>query len=222
MKAAAIIVAGGSGKRFGAKTPKQFLPLSGKPVFMWSIEAFCAIKDFKQIILVVPKEMTAPLSKKYKKYGFEVTAGGKERFDSVKNGLSLLKKDIDLVAVHDAARPLIEKKDILKVLKTANKTKAAIAAEKTKDTIKKVKNGFVENTPDRNVLWNVQTPQIFEAKLLSKAYSMKIAANTTDDSQLIEKLKVKVAVVETKSPNFKITTQQDFETAKSILLKRNC
>lgn len=222
MKAAAIIVAGGSGKRFGSKTPKQFLKLCAKPVFMWSIETFLTIKDFKQIILVVPQDMTASLSKKYLNSNFIITAGGKERFDSVKNGLSLLEKNIEFVAIHDAARPLIDKKDIISVLKTAKKTKAAIAAEKTKDTIKTVKNGFAEMTLDRSTLWNVQTPQIFEAKLLKKAYSGKIPKNTTDDSQLIENMNIKVAVVETKSSNFKITAQQDFEAAKNILSKRKC
>ncbi|MCL2485503.1 MAG: 2-C-methyl-D-erythritol 4-phosphate cytidylyltransferase [Endomicrobia bacterium] len=215
MKAAAIIVAGGSGKRFGTATPKQFLNLKEKPVFLWSVEAFASLKVFKQIVLVVPQAMLKNLSKKYKNLTF--VAGGKERFDSVKNGLNIINKDIDFIAVHDAARPLINKKDILAVLKKAAENRAAIAAEKTKDTIKTVKNGFVKNTLDRSVLWNVQTPQIFEASLLKKAYSKKISASVTDDSMLIEKSGVKVAVVETKFPNFKITTKQDFMSAEQLI-----
>ena len=215
MKAAAIIVAGGSGKRFASHTPKQFLKLKDRPVFLWSVEAFASLKVFKQIVIVVPRGVRESLSKKYKRFIF--VSGGKERFDSVKNGLAVIGKDIDFIAVHDAARPLINKRDIFAVLNKAAKCGAAIAAEKTKDTIKTVKSGFVQNTLDRSALYNVQTPQIFETSLLKKAYSKKISANTTDDSMLIEKSGVKVAVVETMFPNFKITARQDFETAKQIL-----
>ncbi len=218
MKAAAIIVAGGSGKRFGSALPKQFLPLCGKPVFIWSVEAFLELKEFKQIVVVVPSDMLKKLSVKYKNIIF--VQGGKERFDSVKAGLSLINKDIDFVAVHDAARPLICKKDIASVLKAAQKTGAAIAAEKTKDTIKTVKNGFVINTLNRSILWNAQTPQIFKTNLILKAYSGKVPKNTTDDSQLMERLKVKTVVVETLSPNFKITAKDDLEAAKNIIMKR--
>jgi len=215
MKAAAIIVAGGSGKRFGSKTPKQFLTLKGKPVFLWSVEAFASLKIFKQIIVVVPQAVLNGLLKKHDNITF--VAGGKERFDSVKNGLQLVSEDIDYIAVHDAARPLIAKRDILAVLNKAVKHRAAIAVEKTSDTIKVVSGSFVKQTLDRNILCNVQTPQIFKASLLRKAYSKKIAASTTDDSMLVEKLGVKVAFVETTSPNFKITTPQDFELAKKYL-----
>jgi 2-C-methyl-D-erythritol 4-phosphate cytidylyltransferase len=170
---------------------------------------------------VVPEIMAASFKKKYKNSNFIITGGGRERFDSVKNGLALLDENIKFVAVHDAARPLIDKNDILAVLSAAKKSKAAaIAAEKTKDTIKTVKNGFVKETLDRSMLWNVQTPQIFEANILKKAYSENIPDKTTDDSQLIERLKIKIAVTETMSPNFKITSLQDFEAAKNILSKR--
>lgn len=218
MKAAAVIVAGGSGKRFASALPKQFLSLGGKPVFMWSVETFSALKAFRQIIVVVPSDRLKTLSAKYKNITF--AAGGKERFDSVKAGLALIDKETDLVAVHDAARPLIDKNDILAVLKKAKETGAAIAAEKTKDTVKTVKNGKVTGTLDRSLLWNVQTPQIFKKTLLDKAYSKKIPAKTTDDSQLIEKMNVKVYVVETSLPNFKITGARDFVYAKEELKKR--
>ena len=216
MKAAAIIVAGGSGKRFGSKKPKQFLTLAGKPMFMRSVETFAGIKEFKQIILVVPKQyLKTSRSKKH-----ITVEGGKERFNSVQNGLAAVSKDIDFIAVHDAARPLISKRDILAVLNKAAKCSAAIVVEKTKDTIKTAKNNFVTGTLDRTLLWNVQTPQIFKAGLLKKVYSKKISTKTTDDSMLVEKAGVKVAIVETTSPNFKITTQQDFELAKLILKRK--
>jgi 2-C-methyl-D-erythritol 4-phosphate cytidylyltransferase len=220
MKAAAIIVAAGSGKRFGSKTPKQFLPLSGKPVFLWSAETFASIKVFKQIIVAVPKRFINDVDSRFSILNSQLTftSGGKERFDSVKNALALIDADVDYIAVHDAARPLINKKDILAVLKKAAKGGGGcIAAEKTKDTIKTVKDGYVKSTLDRSVLYNIQTPQIFKAELLFKAYSKNIPAGVTDDSALIEKLGVKVAVEQTKFPNFKITTKQDFETAEFIV-----
>ncbi|MCA6070308.1 MAG: 2-C-methyl-D-erythritol 4-phosphate cytidylyltransferase [Endomicrobium sp.] len=220
MKNAVIIVAAGSGKRFENKIPKQFLKLNGKPMFLWSVNAFAAIKSFKQIILVVPSYMMRALTLKYKN-AFECVAGGEKRFDSVRNGLALVTNDIDFVAVHDAARPLISKNDILAVLTEAEKTKAAIAVEKTKDTIKLVsESNRVLKTLNRVVLRNAQTPQIFESHLIKKAYLKKISARTTDDSQLIEKLNVKVFAIETKFPNFKITTKQDFDLAEKLLNKR--
>ena len=226
MKAAAIIVAGGSGKRFGSKIPKQFLSLLGKPVFLWSVETFASIKAFKQIIIAVPKPFIN-FTKKALNSQFSIcnsqlllTFGGKERFHSVKNALALIDKDIDYIAVHDAARPLINVKDILAVLKKAGVNGGCIAIEKTKDTIKTVKDGYVKNTLDRNVLCNVQTPQIFEAELLFKAYSKTVSAGITDDCALVEKLGVKVAAEQTKFPNFKITTKQDFELAKQILKRQ--
>jgi 2-C-methyl-D-erythritol 4-phosphate cytidylyltransferase len=219
MKNAVIIVAAGAGKRFGHKTPKQFLNLNGKPMFMWSVKAFASIKSFRQIIVVVPEHMTESLKKKKNKLlaNVEFVPGGKERFDSVKNGLYSIKDDIDFVAVHDAARPLISRQDILAVLKYAEKTKAAIAVEKTKDTIKLVSaREYILKTLDRNFLRNAQTPQIFETKLLKKAYSKKIA-KVTDDSQLVERLKIKVSAVETKFPNFKVTAKPDFALAQKLL-----
>ena len=220
MKNAVIILAAGAGKRFGHKTPKQFLKLNGKPMFMWSIKTFASIKSFKQIIAVVPRYMIEPLRKQKDKLlnKIEFVSGGQERFGSVKNGLALIKDDIDFVAVHDAARPLISKLDILAVLKKAIQTKAAIAVEKTKDTIKLVSSKEqILKTLDRRALRNAQTPQIFETKLLKKAYSKKITEATTDESQVVERLKIKVSAVETKFPNFKVTTKQDFALAEKLL-----
>jgi 2-C-methyl-D-erythritol 4-phosphate cytidylyltransferase len=218
MKNAAIIVAAGVGKRFGSRVPKQFLNLNGRPVFLWSVEAFASIKSFKQIIVVVPYGMVESLSLKYKTC-FVCTAGGNERFDSVKNGLALIGDDIEFIAVHDAARPLISKKDILSVLEKAAKTKAAVAVESAKDTVKlvSVADGYILKTLDRAILRNAQTPQIFKTELLKRAYSEKMSAGITDDSQLVENLKIKVSAVETKFLNFKITTKQDFELAEKIL-----
>jgi 2-C-methyl-D-erythritol 4-phosphate cytidylyltransferase len=221
MKAAVIIVAAGKGKRFGSDTPKQFLNLKGKNVFLWSVLAFNSLSIFKEIIVIVPQNMLSILSRKYKNLAkLKFVAGGKERFDSVKNGIALIGKDIDFIAIHDGVRPLIAKSDILKVLNRAKIDGVAIAVEKTKDTIKEVKNGFIVKTLDRSKLYNAQTPQIFRKDLLLKAYNRKVPPKTTDDVQLLESLKIKTAIVETEFTNFKITTKQDLEFAKKILASK--
>jgi 2-C-methyl-D-erythritol 4-phosphate cytidylyltransferase len=218
MKAEVIIVAGGKSKRFKSRLPKQFVKLKGKPVFLWSIEAFNLLPFVKKIIVVVPKNALCDLSKKYKGLKKVVwAAGGKERYDSVKEGLKLIDKKTDFIAVHDGARPLTTKADIKEVFKQAFKTKAAIAATKTKDTIKVVSKGKIVKTLNRDILWNAQTPQIFKKNLLFKAYSKKISAHITDDASLVENLGAKVSIVQVKSPNFKITTKQDLKAAQNIL-----
>jgi 2-C-methyl-D-erythritol 4-phosphate cytidylyltransferase len=219
MKCAAIIVAAGSGSRFGSKINKQFLKINAIPMFLYSVNVFKSIKKFKQIIVVVPVKMI----KVFKKYIglFDYIAGGKERLNSVKNGLSIVKKDIDFVAVHDASRPFISKTDVLNVLKEAKKTGAAIAVEKIEDTVKFISNnGQVLKTLNRDFLRKAQTPQIFKFNILKQVYfiTKRLKKCITDDSQLVEKfLKFKISTVETKFLNLKITTKKDFLLAKMIL-----
>lgn len=217
----AIIVAGGKGKRFGAKEPKQFLTLAGKKMFLWSIFAFKKIKECKQIILVVPENKLTEMEKYKKQYNVDVVSGGKERYDSVRNGLKCVKDNIDFVATHDAARPLITEKNIKDVFASALKYGGAIAAAPAKDSIKFSKNGKnITKSIDRKNIWQAQTPQIFKTDLLNKVYSKKIAKNITDDAQLIEKLGKKTVLVDCGYENFKVTQQIDFTMAELILKKR--
>ncbi len=217
----AIIVAGGKGKRFGTKEPKQFLSLAKKKMFVWSILAFKKVKECRQIILVVP-EYKLPEMEKYKKlYNIDVVPGGKERYDSVKNGLKCVKENIDFVAVHDAARPLVTSEPIKEVFSSAVKYGGAIAASPAKDSIKFSKDGkFISNSIDRKNIWQAQTPQIFKIDLLKRVYSKKISKNVTDDAQLMEKIKSKVALVDCGYENFKVTQKIDFKLAELILQRR--
>ncbi|MDD3730436.1 MAG: 2-C-methyl-D-erythritol 4-phosphate cytidylyltransferase, partial [Endomicrobiaceae bacterium] len=154
-------------------------------------------------------------------YGIEVVAGGKERFDSVKNGLKAVGKDIDLVAVHDAARPLITPEIIKNVMKAAYENGAAIAAVNSKDSVKFSKSGTkITKSLDRKNIWYAQTPQIFKKEIIEKAYAGRISASTTDDAQLVEKKGVKSTLVFASYENFKITEQTDFLLAQAILKKR--
>lgn len=218
VKAAAIIVAAGNSTRFGSRQPKQFVTLNGKPVFAWSIEAFKRVTDFKQIILVVPETKIAPLKKYRIKYGIDLVAGGKERIDSVKAGLSLVKKEITWVAIHDAARPLIRPYIIRKALAAAVRHKAAVVAIPCRDTVKTSRNGKkIDATLRRNEIWLAQTPQVFYLPLLRDAYDKLKNKSVTDDAQVIEQYGADAAIVPGDYTNIKITEPTDLEIIKSIL-----
>lgn len=222
MNFAVIIVAGGVGKRFGSKEPKQFLLLNNKKMFEWSIIAFKKVKQCNQIILVVPQYKLNEMQKYKKFYGIDIVSGGKERYNSVQNGLQYVKNNIDIVAIHDAARPLITEKMIKEVLKSATKYDGAILATKAKDTIKVSKGeNSIFKTIDRNNIWQAQTPQMFKTNILKKVYLNKISKDITDDAQLVERLGKKVILVESSSENFKITKPLDFILAQYILKQRH-
>ena len=222
MNFAAVIVAGGAGKRFGSIEPKQFLLLNKKKMFIWSILAFKKVKECKQIILVVPEYKISEMEKYKKLYKIDVVCGGKERYNSVQNGLKVVKENIDIVAVHDAARPLITSKIIKEVFDSAVKYGGAIAANVARDTIKFSGNGKnITKSIDRNNIWQAQTPQMFRTNILKKVYSGKIPKNITDDAQLVEKAGKKVMLVDGGYENFKVTQPIDFKLAEAILKKRN-
>jgi len=216
MKVSVIIAAGGTGKRMGQK--KQFLPLLGRSVLEWTIEAFKKVKAINEIILVVnPDEL-----EKAKMLGIEkVTAGGKERSDSVANGLKLVSKDCDIVLIHDGARPLITSDIIVKSIKEAQEFGAVVVGVPVKDTIKRVGDDLlIEDTVDRKTLWQAQTPQAFKYAIITRAY-VGGKKKATDDSKLVEDFGIKVKMVMGSYENIKITTPEDLIVAEAILRSRN-
>lgn len=222
---AAIIVAGGSGSRMGSKIKKQYLKIQDKEILAHTVECFNAMPEIHQIIVVTAKEdieyVDTLLKKTYHLNKVkDIVEGGKERQDSVYEGIKCISDEVKYVIVHDGARPLITKEVILKALNKAYEHKASIVAVPVKDTIKVVNsNKEVEDTPRRETLWSVQTPQIFEKELIIEAYTQAkmqgIAA--TDDSMLVEALGVSVYVVEGEYTNIKITTPEDLIMAENIL-----
>jgi 2-C-methyl-D-erythritol 4-phosphate cytidylyltransferase len=214
--ASVIIVAGGSGKRMGR--PKQMLPINGKPVLERSIEAFLKIPQVGQIVVVTGEDIFKKISKHYKNLTHALA--GETRLQSVINGVNALNPKFELVAVHDGARPLVSPKDIKAGLASAAINKAAVLAVPVKDTIKKVSGGKITETLDRSVLYAAQTPQCYRAEILKKALNKySDLKDATDESQLVEKLGVKVAVVVSDYKNIKITTPEDIIIAEALCKK---
>lgn len=210
----AVIVAGGSGTRMGR--PKQMLPLGGKPVLVRTVEAFLNTPEIKEIVVVTPPENRAELEKRFPHIIF--ADPGKTRLLSVKNGFLKTSAAAQLVAVHDGARPLVEPAHISACLQAAQKYGAAVLAVPVKDTVKVCKDGFVQNTLDRSVLWAAQTPQCYRLPILAEALEkFGQEEGATDESQLVEKLGIKVRVVSSSYKNNKITTPEDLVFAEALL-----
>ncbi|WP_424244832.1 2-C-methyl-D-erythritol 4-phosphate cytidylyltransferase/2-C-methyl-D-erythritol 2 [Elusimicrobium posterum] len=218
LSSSVIIVAGGAGTRMGR--PKQMLDICGQPCLIRSIKAFKEVKNVSQIIVV----SGADVLKEVKKYfpEIETAPSGDTRIKSVINGFSKVSKDADAVAVHDGARPLVNPADIEKVLKSAYDNGAALLAVAVKDTIKEVKDGVITNTPERSSLYAAQTPQCYRREILAETLEKYgNLADATDESQLVEKLGVKVHIVDSDYKNIKITTPEDLLCAEAFLNEGN-
>ncbi len=212
-----VIVAGGSGKRMGR--PKQMLPLGGKPVLVRTILAFKQVPQVRQIIVVTPKENRPGVEKFVT--GVTFTDPGDTRLSSVKNGFALVDEQAQTVAVHDGARPLVDPQHIAACLQAAQTYGAAVLAVPVKDTVKVAQGDFVARTPDRATLWAAQTPQAYRREVLAQALE-KFGHETdaTDESQLVEKLGVKVRLVMSDYKNNKITTPEDLIFAEALVEKQ--
>lgn len=229
-KVTAIIVAAGSGKRMQTSCNKQYIMLDNKEVLAHTLDIFNKCPCVDDIIVVVVPGDTQKVQKEIcEKYGYhkvtKIIAGGKERQDSVYNGLLSADHQTDFVIIHDGARPFVTNDIILNCFKAAKKHGASIAAVPVKDTIK-VCNPIshkVEMTPDRKTLWNIQTPQVFNYKLLMDAYHYACENNiqATDDSMLVEHIGHEVYLSDGSYTNIKITTQEDLIIAESILKSTN-
>jgi len=221
-KAEVVIVAAGKGKRIKSKTPKPFIVLQGKPILFYSLKIFQNHPKINGIILVVGKSGLKKAHALINKYKFSkvkyVTEGGKERKDSVINGLRRIDQDTKFVLIHDAARPFVKNCLITGVLKALRRYKAAIPGVPAQDTLKTVDSRrIVKKTLNRENLYYIQTPQGIRTEILPlilKNYSgLKIAH---DDAMLVEQ-KVKVKVVPSSPENFKITTPEDLLLAEAYL-----
>ncbi|OHB77031.1 MAG: 2-C-methyl-D-erythritol 4-phosphate cytidylyltransferase [Planctomycetes bacterium RBG_16_55_9] len=222
-----IICAAGAGTRFGGTRKKAFVDVAGRAVFLRSVEHFADRGDVKQVLLGIAVEDEELLSVKWgpnlKFFNVQIFTGGAERFDTVINGLELIKDGIELVAVHDACRCCVTREIIDATFAAAAKSGAAVPACPVTATIKQVKDGTIEQTVSRAGLYEAQTPQVFAVELLKRAYGnlKKLdKSKISDDSQLVEALGHKVSIVEADSSNIKITRKSDIAVAEAILKSR--
>lgn len=222
-KFAVIIPAAGKSTRLAMKNRKKvFLEMQGRAVWLRTAEHFVNRDDVTQTLIVVSPEDMEFFKEKYAPnlafMNIEVVAGGAERSDSVRNGLARVHADVDFVAVHDAARPLLAKEWIDRVFKAAEETGAAIPGVRVTSTLKRVgANGLIETTVSRDGLWEAQTPQVFRRELLMEAFSKQGNLKPTDEAQLVEHYGHPIAVVEGSPINMKITTAEDFRLAEAAL-----
>lgn len=219
-KTAAIILAGGTGERFGKEGGKQLVEIGGKPILTWSVEAFDAVGDIGLIVIVCPAERQGEyLSKAVDPFSFATpivaAAAGSTRQESAFSGLELVPEEFEYVVMHDGARPLISADLIAHTVATLKgniDADGAVVAHPAIDTLKVVENGVIVGTPDRSVFWNAQTPQVFRAGIYRRAHASALSDGFvgTDDSSLIERLGGRVLVVEGKRDNIKLTVPEDY------------
>ncbi|MCM8829823.1 MAG: 2-C-methyl-D-erythritol 4-phosphate cytidylyltransferase [Candidatus Omnitrophica bacterium] len=214
-----IIAGGGKGIRIG-NTPKAFLKIGRKQLLYYSIEKFYEKSD--EIVIVLPSSYVEKWAKKLKKSydKIEVVRGGEHRQDSVKAGLSVLKRS-SIIVIHDVARPFFSDELLNHVIECAIKYGAAVPYIEPQDTLKERDGQFVKKTLNRDTIISIQTPQAFKAEIIREAYNKAYRENfyATDDAGLVERLGVKVYLVKGERKNIKITHPLDIDIAKEIIKK---
>ena len=225
-RVAAIIAAGGKGVRAGTPVNKQFVEIGGKPILAHTLRAFEKCDVVEEVVVVAPGDWLFFVAEEIvDRHGFRkvrrVVEGGAERQDSVYEGLKALDEDVEVVLIHDAARPFVTEREIRQVAEAARESGAAICAVRPRDTVKRGSEKVVESTLPRGELWLVQTPQGFRRELILRAYerARKESFLGTDDAGLVERLGEEVVVVEGSYRNFKITTPEDLELARLLIEK---
>lgn len=219
MKLYAVIVAGGSGKRMGAGTPKQFLELGGRPLLMHTIERFKSFDDTIEIITVLPENQIRHWMELQTRYKFTVpqtmVKGGPTRFHSVKNGLEFVEAP-SLVAIHDGVRPFVSIDTIKRCFDAAVRLGNAIPVIPPSDTLRLMTDDV--STPlNRLHVRLVQTPQVFNSEILKNAYTQEYSPEFTDDATVVEKTGVKINLVEGNRENIKITNPEDMLISNAFL-----
>ena len=224
MQVSAIIVAAGSGQRLGGSVPKQFQSICGKPLIYYTLQKFEDCAPIDEVILVAAADWLSYVSRDIiDRFDFKkvrkVVAGGSRRQDSVFAGIKALDGIPDIVTVHDAVRPFVSTNKIAEAISACVQHGGAILAVLPKDTIKIEKAGFVDKTPSRDIMWLVQTPQVFKYDILYKAYQKAYECGVflTDDAALVERLGVPIKIVFGEYQNIKITVPFDLKLAEYVI-----
>ena len=228
----AVVPAAGMGKRMGMTVKKQFIQLKGKEILVRTLEALAEVSAIEGILVMVSREDMDVCQELLNEYHIEkvkgILLGGSTRQESVFKGLSALPKDCTMVVIHDGARPFVTQEMLERARLELNSNPAAVAAVPSKDTVKLVDaDGYVTATPDRNFVWNVQTPQCFSYPIIKEAYDKLSASEDelqergvriTDDAMVVETFSgCRVKLFEGDYRNIKITTPDDMEVAEKYL-----
>ncbi|GJM92250.1 hypothetical protein PR202_ga08695 [Eleusine coracana subsp. coracana] len=217
-----ILLSGGQGKRMGASMPKQYLPLLGLPIALHSLKTFCQLMEVKEVVVVCDPDYKDIFEGSIDNLHIPLkfACPGKERQDSVFNGLQEIDASSELVCVHDSARPLVSSKDVKKVLEDAAVHGAAVLGVPVKATIKEANSdSFVIKTLDRKTLWEMQTPQVMKPNLLRDGFELvnRDGLEVTDDVSIVEYLKHPVFITEGSYTNIKVTTPDDLLLAERLM-----
>lgn len=221
-----LLMAAGQSSRFSGEIKKPYADIDGRAVWMRAADLFVSRKDVVQTILVIAADDEENVRRRYGPnmafMNVQLILGGAQRSDSVAYGLAHIADDVELVAIHDAARPCATPKMIDEVFAAAEQHGAAILAAPVNDTLKRCKADYlIEATVPREHLWMAQTPQVFRKELLLKAYAERNNhPNVTDDAQLVEALGHSVVMVPSDLSNFKITAKSDIFLAEAVLKSR--
>ncbi|XP_010252286.1 PREDICTED: 2-C-methyl-D-erythritol 4-phosphate cytidylyltransferase, chloroplastic [Nelumbo nucifera] len=217
-----VLLAGGKGKRMGASMPKQYLPLLGQPIALYSFYTFSRMMEVKEIVVVCDPSYRDIFEDTKDKIAVDLKFAlpGKERQDSVFSGLQAVDVQSELVCIHDSARPLVSSRDVKKVINDGWLNGAAVLGVPVKATIKEANSeSFVVRTLDRKTLWEMQTPQVIKPSLLREGFELvnKKGLEVTDDVSIVEHLKHPVYITEGSYTNIKVTTPDDLLLAERIL-----
>lgn len=222
MKLYALIVAGGSGKRMGAEVPKQFLELGERPLLMHTIEQFIRFDESIEIITVLPENQIRHWMELQERYSFKVlqtmVKGGESRFQSVRNGLEFLDCP-GLVAIHDGVRPFVSNETIKRCFDTAARLGNAVPVIPPSDTLRIITDE-ASKPLDRQRVRLVQTPQVFSCELIKEAYTQDFQPDFTDDAMVLEKMGIKINLVEGNRENIKITNPEDMLISNAFLAQK--
>lgn len=218
----AVIVAAGSGTRFGSARPKQFLEINGRPLIFHTLARFENCEAIDEIILVLAAEEIENFRESAGRYAFgklkKIVAGGRTRAESVYHGLQAVNENCETVAVHDGARPLVSEEEIAATIEKARETGAACLTAKVTDTIKRIEGDKITGTIDRETLRRALTPQCFKTEILRAAFeNADLTEAVTDECFLVERLGIEIAFVDGSARNIKITTREDFQIAELFL-----
>ncbi|MFH1701690.1 MAG: 2-C-methyl-D-erythritol 4-phosphate cytidylyltransferase [Candidatus Zixiibacteriota bacterium] len=224
MKTYALIVAGGSGRRFGGGIPKQYQLVAGKPVISWTISRFEVAQTIDAIVIVAAEDYLLYVNNQVvNPYDFrkvaKIVPGGETRMESVMKGLESLPISAGFVAIHDSVRPLVKPSDIDLVTLEARNNRAAILARPVSETVKRSRDGVIMATIDRKNLYLAETPQVFQYDLIKEAYlkGKEKGLEATDDASLVENLGFMVKLIPSSGPNPKLTTKDDLKYFTMLL-----